>query len=84
MEEECFVAGFHQTVEKKRQKAWHDRHIRVKAFKFRGLVLLYNNKFFKHPGKLKTHWLGPYMVAHIIGAGTVKLQKYMELTSQVW
>ena len=27
MEEERFVAGFHQTVEKQRQKAWHDHHI---------------------------------------------------------
>ena len=24
MEEERFVAGFHQNVEKQRQKAWHD------------------------------------------------------------
>ena len=30
MEEECFIAGFHQNVEKQQQKAWHDRHIRTK------------------------------------------------------
>ena len=30
MEEECFIAGFHQNVEKQWQKAWNDRHIRTK------------------------------------------------------
>ena len=38
-------------------------------------MLLYDNKFFKHPSKLKTHWLGPYVIAHITDAGVVKLQK---------
>ena len=74
-EEKCFIAGFHQTVEKQRQKAWHDRHIRIKPFKFGGLVLLYDSKFFKHPWKLKTHWLGPYLIAHITDARAVKLHK---------
>ena len=55
MDEERFVAGFHQMVENQRQKVWHDLHIQVKPFKVGGLVLLYDNKFFKHPGKLKTN-----------------------------
>ena len=75
MEEERFIAGFHQNVEKQRHKAWHDHHIGTKQFKVDGLVLMYDNKFFKHPGKLKTHWLGPYVVAHITEAGMVKLRK---------
>ena len=37
--------------------------------------MLYDNKFFKHPSKLKRHWLRPYTVAHITDAGAVKLQK---------
>ena len=49
VEEECFVIGFHQNVEKQRQKAWHDRHIKRKHFEVRGLVLMYDSKFFKHP-----------------------------------
>ena len=55
MEKEHFDVGFHQTVKKQRQKSRHDLHIWVKPFKVRALVLLYENKFFKHPGKLKTH-----------------------------
>ena len=51
-EEERFVAGFHQNVEKQRQKVWHDRHIKRKHFEVGGLVHMYNSKFFKHQGKL--------------------------------
>ena len=32
LEEERFVAGFHQNVEKKWQKVWNDRHIERKYF----------------------------------------------------
>lgn len=32
IEEDRFVVGFHQKVEKVRQKAWHDRHIKRKKF----------------------------------------------------
>ena len=62
LEEECFIVGFHQNVEKQRQKVWHDRHIKNKQFPVGGLVIMYDSKFFKHPGKLKTRCLGPYVV----------------------
>ena len=29
LEEDRFVAGFHQQVQKNREKSWHDRHLRV-------------------------------------------------------
>ena len=75
LEEERFVVGFHQNVEKKRQKVWHDRHIKSKHFEDGVHVLMYDNKIFKHPRKLKTHWLGPYVVKEITNGGAVKLQK---------
>ena len=52
LEEDRFVAGFHQHVEKDQQKAWHDRHIKNKKFTYGYLVLLYDSKFMKNPGKL--------------------------------
>ena len=58
-----------------RKKAWNDRHIRVEPLEEGGLVLLYDNRLFKHLGKLKTPWLGPYRIAHITDASAVKLQK---------
>jgi hypothetical protein len=30
LDEVVFLANFHQTIEKDRQKAWHDRHIEKK------------------------------------------------------
>ena len=52
LEEDNFIAGFHQRIEKDRQKAWHDRHIKNKQFQQGDLVLLYNRKFLKHPGNI--------------------------------
>ena len=75
LEEECFIAGFHQNVGKQSKKAWHDRHIKNKQFSIGRLVLMYNCKFFKRPGKLKTHWLVPYVVKEINDGGEVKLEK---------
>jgi hypothetical protein len=46
MEEDKILAGFHQEVQKARDKAWHDRHIKRKSFKEGDLVLLYDSKFF--------------------------------------
>ena len=39
--------------------------LRTIKFSFGGLILMYDNKFFKHPVKLKTHWLGPYVAKEI-------------------
>ena len=52
LEQDHFIAGFHQHIEKDRQKAWHDRHIKNKQFQQGYLVLLYDSKFMKHLGKL--------------------------------
>ena len=35
LEEDRFIAGFHQKVQKAREKAWHDRHIKRKKFQIR-------------------------------------------------
>ena len=55
MEEDRILAGFHQQVQKERDKSWHDRHIKKKTFKEGDLLLMYDNKSFQHPGKLKMH-----------------------------
>ena len=37
-------------------------------------MLLHDNKFSKHPGKLQMHWLGPYVINFITKGGTIQLQ----------
>jgi hypothetical protein len=75
LEEDRFVAGFHQQVQKAREKAWHDRHIKQKKFQTGDLVLLYDSKFLQHPGKFRMHWLGPYMIRYVTEAGVVQLEQ---------
>jgi len=75
LEEYRFMAGFHQHVKKAREKAWHDRNIKKKQFHINDLVLLYDIKFMKFPGKFKTHWMGPYQVTAITDGGAVQLKK---------
>ena len=74
-QEEHFFKGHHKNVEKVRQKSWHNRHINNKQFHIGDRGLLYDSKVLKDPGKLKTHWLGPYVVIQITEGGVVKLQK---------
>jgi len=59
LKEDCFLAGFHQQVQKECEKAQNDRHIKLCMFEVDDLVLLYDNKFTKFPGKFQMHWLGP-------------------------
>jgi hypothetical protein len=74
LEEDRFIVGFHQQVQKEREKAYHDRHIKKKSFKQGDLVLVYDSKFMKHLGKFRTHWLGPYEVAYVTEGGVVQLK----------
>ena len=75
LEEHMFVAGFHQQVQKNREKSWHDIHIKSKAIKAGDLVLMYDSKFVRFPGKFCIHWLGPYQVRHVTEGGAASLVK---------
>jgi hypothetical protein len=71
MEEDRILAGFHQQVQKEREKSWHDRHIKKKNFKEGYLVLMYDIKSIQYPGKLRMHWLGPYKVKIVTHGGVI-------------
>ena len=75
LEEDQFVAGFHQQVQKEREKAQHDRHIKSKTIKVGDLVLPYDSKFVWFLGKFCMHWLGPYQVRHVTEGGAASLAR---------
>ena len=75
LEEDRFIIDFHQKVQKAREKAWHDRHIKSKTFQIGDLVFLYDSNFIKFPGKFKTHWLGPYQIQQVTEGGAIQLSK---------
>jgi len=62
-------------MQKQREKAWHDHHIKLRTFKVDDLVMLYDSKFDKFPEKFKMHWLGPYIVKEVTDRGVVELVK---------
>jgi hypothetical protein len=74
LEEDRFIAGFHQQVQKEREKAYHDRHIKKKALKQGDLELMYDNKFIRHPEKFIMHCLGPYEIAYVTEGGATQLK----------
>jgi hypothetical protein len=53
------------------RKAYHDGHIKKKTFKQGDLVILYDNKFMKHLGKFRTHWLRPFELSYVTEGGPV-------------
>jgi hypothetical protein len=74
LEEDKFIAGFHQQVQKEREKAYHDKHIKKRAFKQGDPVLVYDSKFMKHLGKFRMHWIRPYEVTYVTEGGVVQLK----------
>jgi hypothetical protein len=38
------------------------------------LVLLYDNKVTQHLGKFQLHWLGPYVIKHVMEVGVAQLE----------
>ena len=60
---------------KQHEKAQHDRNIKLQTFKVNDLVLLYDSKFDEFLGKLRMHWLGPYVIKGITNGGVVQLVK---------
>jgi hypothetical protein len=74
LEKDRFITGFHQQVQKEREKDYYDRHIKRKTFKYGDLVLLYENKFMKHTEEFMTHWLGLFEVSYVIEGGVALLK----------
>jgi hypothetical protein len=66
------------SIEEGREKAYHDRHIKKKAFKQGDLVLVYDSKLMNHLGKFKTHWLGPYEIVYVTEGGVAQLKTLNE------
>jgi hypothetical protein len=74
LEEDRFVAALHQQVQKVRENAWHDRHIKQKNFQVGDLVLLYDSKFMQHPRKFRMHWLGRYAIQNVTETSVVQFE----------
>ena len=61
-------------IAKERSKKWHDQMITGKSFKEGDQVLLYDSKLHLFPGKLKSRWMGPFIVQQAYPNGSVDLR----------
>ena len=59
---------------KGRMKKIHDQHINRKSFYNGQKVLLYNSRLHLFPGKLKSRWMGPFIVCNVFPHGVVKIE----------
>ncbi|RVW87026.1 Retrovirus-related Pol polyprotein from transposon 17.6 [Vitis vinifera] len=73
MEELRNNAYINSKVAKQRMKKWHDQLISNKKFQEGQRVLLYDTRLHIFPGKLKSRWIGPFVVHRVHSNGVVEL-----------
>ncbi|KAL6321924.1 hypothetical protein AAG906_035826 [Vitis piasezkii] len=73
MEELRNDAYINSKVAKQRMKRWHDQLISHKEFRKGQRVLLYDSRLHIFPGKLKSRWIGPFIIHQVHPSGVVEL-----------
>ncbi|KAJ9562339.1 hypothetical protein OSB04_007499 [Centaurea solstitialis] len=74
LEELRSLAYENSKIYKEQRNKWHDAHLKeVKVFKEGDKVLMYQTRFKFSPGKLKSRWIGPYVVLKAYPSGYVDL-----------
>ncbi|RVW67355.1 Transposon Ty3-I Gag-Pol polyprotein [Vitis vinifera] len=73
MEELRNNAYINSKVAKQRMKKWHDQLISNKEFQEGQRVLLYDTRLHIFPGKLKSRWIGPFIIHRVYSNGVVEL-----------
>ncbi|XP_057774992.1 uncharacterized protein LOC130993971 [Salvia miltiorrhiza] len=59
---------------KERTKMWHDKHLRRKTLKVGQNVLLFQSKLRLMPVKLKTKWVGPFVIQSVCPNGVFEIR----------
>ena len=61
-------------LSKHKKKTLHDKHILRKSFHVGQKVLLYNSRLHLFPGKLRTKWIGPFVIKSISKHGAFEVE----------
>ena len=61
-------------IYKEKTKAFHDKMIRSKTFSKGQKVLLLNSRLQLFLGKLRSTWVGPFVVTNVFPYGAVQIQ----------
>ncbi|CAN6567584.1 unnamed protein product [Malus baccata var. baccata] len=62
------------SIYKEKTKAFHDKMIRGKTFSIGQKVLLFNSRLRLFPAKLRSKWIGPFVVTNVFVHGAVQIQ----------
>ena len=62
------------SIYKAKTKAFHDKMIRGKTFSIGQKVLLFNSRLRLFPGKLRSKWIGPFVITNISSYGAIQIQ----------
>ena len=61
-------------IYKEKTKAFHDKKISRKEFTVGQKVLLYQSRLRLFPGKLRSRWIGPFVITNLFPHGAVEIQ----------
>jgi hypothetical protein len=61
-------------IYKERTKACHDKMIRGKTFAVGQKVLLFHSRLKLFPGKLRSRWIGPFIITNIFSHGAIQIK----------
>ncbi|CAN6586226.1 unnamed protein product [Malus baccata var. baccata] len=61
---------------KEQTKAFHDKMIRTKSFAVGKKVLLFNSRLRLFPGKLRSRWIGPFVITNVFPHGAVQVRSF--------
>ncbi|CAL8993308.1 unnamed protein product [Prunus brigantina] len=59
---------------KEKTKQYHDKKILRKTFEKGQKVLLFNSRLKLFPGKLRSRWIGPFVITNVFDHGAVEIQ----------
>nr|GEV88933.1 reverse transcriptase domain-containing protein [Tanacetum cinerariifolium] len=75
LNELCDQAYENSLIYRDKTKKIHNSKIKNRVFNVGNRVLLFNSPLTIFSGKLKTHWTGPFTVAHVFLYGTIELSQ---------
>lgn len=61
-------------IYKEKTKAYHDKMLRRKSFVVGQKVLLFHSKLKLFPGKLRSRWIGPFIVTQVFPHGAIQIK----------
>lgn len=58
-------------------KAWHDKRIIRKESHVCDIVILFNSRLHRFPGKQRSRWTGPFEVTRVMPSGAVEIKSQL-------